>query len=70
MAKALLQHASEHDVASVESGEDGDRYVMEGILHTPDKRDPLVRSIWFTEKGKQRPQFVTAYPVKKRPAHD
>ena len=70
MAKALLQHAGEHDVTKVENNEEGKRYVIEGVLHTPDRRDPFVRSVWFVEKNEKRPQFVTAYPVKKRPVND
>ncbi|MCC6802471.1 MAG: hypothetical protein IT319_06280 [Anaerolineae bacterium] len=66
MANALLQHAAEYEVVKVESTEDGDRYVIEGSIQTPDGRDPFVRSIWFVERGQRVPQFVTAYPMKKR----
>jgi len=36
--------------------------VIEGVLVTPDGRDPLVRSVWFIEAGVDEPQFVTVYP--------
>ena len=66
LANVLLQHAAEHEVVKVESTEDGDRYVIEGSIQTPDGRNPFVRSIWFVEQGQRVPKFVTAYPVKKR----
>ncbi len=66
MAKALRQHAAEHEVVKVEATEDGNRYVIEGIIQTPDGRNPFVRSIWFVEQDQRVPQFITAYPVKKR----
>jgi len=66
MANALLQHAAEHEIVKVESTEDGDRYMIEGSIQTPDGPNPFVRSIWFVEKGQRVPRFVTAYPVKKR----
>lgn len=66
MRIALLQHAAEHEATQVEPNEEGVRYVIEGIIHTPDERDPFVRSIWFIERGEDTPRFVTSYPVKKR----
>lgn len=66
MANALLQHAAEGEVVKRETSEDGDLYVIEGNIQTPDGRDPFVRSIWFVRQDQNVPQFVTAYPVKKR----
>jgi hypothetical protein len=44
---ALKLHAASHPVAKIEQTTFGVRYVVEGILHTPDKRDPNVRSVWI-----------------------
>lgn len=66
MADALIRHADEHDITKSEEAEDGLRYVIEGLLHTPDGRNPFVRTVWFVEKDSDIPRFVTAYPVKKR----
>ena len=41
----------------------GTRYTIEGMLRTPDGRRPLVRVVWFVDKGDNRPRLVTAYPV-------
>lgn len=66
MAQAFIAHISDHDLTGVEITEDGQRYIVDGILHTPDGRNPFVRSIWFLETGTAVPRFVTSYPVKKR----
>jgi len=63
LSQALLQHAEEHAIASVEPSSFGIRYVVEGRLRSPDLRNPFVRSVWFIEKNSTMPYFVTAYPV-------
>jgi len=63
LANALLKHAEEHEVASVEASLFGTRYVIEGKIVSPDMRDPLIRSIWFIETNGKIPYFVTAYPL-------
>lgn len=62
MASALRAHAEQCDVAQVDDTEFGTRYVVEGQLRTPDNRGPIVRVVWFIEKGDNRPRLVTAYP--------
>lgn len=66
MAAALVEHAAAHEVARIEEGEDGTRYVVEGSLNTPDNRNPAVRVIWYIEKDQEIPRFTTAYPLKAR----
>lgn len=63
LATALQQHALDHEVSKVADSPFGTRYVIEGTIVTPDKRNPLVRSIWFIETGEDTPHFVTAYPL-------
>jgi hypothetical protein len=65
-AAALVTHAQEHAVASVEKTTFGTRYVIEGILRTPGGRSPVVRVVWFIEDGETIPRLVTAYPRHKR----
>jgi len=62
LAEALIRHATEHEVARAEDSPFGTRYVIEGDLHAPDGRAPLVRVIWFVDTGADIPRFVTAYP--------
>ena len=63
MARALIQHATAHEVAKAENDPFGTRYIIEGAIPTPDGRAPHVRSVWFIETGEQQPRFVTAYPL-------
>jgi hypothetical protein len=65
LARALLRHAAEHDVAKVEDSLFGKRYIIEGALRTPDGRLPLVRAVWFIEINEDRPRFVTAYALER-----
>lgn len=62
MAAALRAHAEQCDVVRTDETEFGTRYVVEGQLKTPDGRAPIVRVVWFIEKGDNRPRLVTAYP--------
>jgi hypothetical protein len=64
-AWALREHAAEHDVIRVETSPYGQRYVIEGIIRSPDGRDPFIRTIWFIETGEETPRFVTAYPARR-----
>ena len=63
LASALLTHASEHDVAAADDTHFGTRYTLEGRLRAPDGRTPIVRVVWFVEKGDDRPRLVTVYPL-------
>lgn len=69
LENALRQHVSDHHVAQVEPSRFGTRYVVEGIIVTPDGRSPLIRSVWFIRNEEEIPQFVTAYPLR-RPGDD
>jgi hypothetical protein len=69
LARALRAHAAEHDVVRVETSPHGQRYIIEGIICSPDARNPLIRAVWFVESAEDTPRFVTAYPLR-REAHD
>ena len=69
LAAALRRHAIDHEVRKREVARFGERFVVEGEIATPDGRRPMVRSVWFIERGEEIPRFVTAYPLPKpRPA--
>jgi hypothetical protein len=68
LAEALRRHAAEHDVDKREETPFGIRYTVEGVLSTPDHRNPLVRSVWFVEFDETLPKLVTAYPLDRRQA--
>jgi hypothetical protein len=63
LAADLLQHGLENEVGTVEDSPFGTRYVVEGIIHAPDGRDPRIKSAWFIEHGEEVPHLVTAYPA-------
>jgi hypothetical protein len=69
LARALQEHAAEHDVARVETSPYGQRYIIEGIIRSPDARHPLIRAVWFIDAAEDTPRFVTAYPLR-REAND
>ena len=65
----LLDGLSKHvynDFNESEVTEFGVRYTIEAPIKAPDGRSPVVRSVWFIEKGSASPEFITAYPVKRR----
>src|SRR5262249_7379971 len=53
LAKTLLRHAAEHEVAKVEDSPFGTRYVVEGIITAPDGRTARLRSVWFIRDGEE-----------------
>ena len=63
VASALRAHAAEHDGTRIETSPYGQRYAIEGITRSPDRRDPFIRTRWFIETVEETPRFVTAYPV-------
>ena len=62
LVEALRKHAY-NDYAKSEETLFGIRYVIEAPLSAPDRRDPLIRTVWFIENDETTPLFVTAYPV-------
>jgi hypothetical protein len=66
LAAALRLHAVSHPVAEAVETPFGLRYVVEGELPTPDGRAPGVRMVWFVRTGRDVPELVTAYPMKRR----
>ena len=63
LAEALRQHAIAHEISGVEDSPFGTRYVIEGMILSPDGRNPMIRSVWFIEADEEAPRFVTAYPL-------
>ena len=66
LAAALRRHAVENSVTMQSTTAFGTRYVVEGILHTPDGRTPTVCVVWFVDNGDGVPRLVTAFPGKRR----
>ena len=66
LAAALRGHAMAHRVAEAVQTAFGVRYVIEGELSAPDGRSPGIRAVWFIRTGRDIPELVTAYPMKRR----
>lgn len=65
-ARALLRHLRENEALEEARSPFGRRYLVEGIIHAPDGRTPMIRSIWFIERGAEAPRLVTAFPGPRR----
>ena len=66
LASALRQYVADNEVFKVEKSPFGTRYVVEGPMMTPNKKEPLLRSVWFVEEEGEVPRFVTSYPLRRR----
>ena len=63
LAERLREHGQQHKVTKVTQTVFGPRYEVEGVLHTPDRRRPHVRTVWQLDKGQIAPRLITAYPT-------
>jgi hypothetical protein len=63
LARALRKHGREHVVSvSVESAH-GTRHSVDGMLETPDGRNPEIRTVWILTKRSRAPRLITAHPI-------
>ena len=63
LTQAILEHARSNEVTTIERSPFGIRYTIDGLLISPDGRNPRIRVIWFAELGSDIPYLVTAYPL-------
>lgn len=61
-ADSLMAHAVANEVIDVEETIYGMKYVVDGLLETPDGRNPRVWTVWMLPEDSHAPRFVTAYP--------
>jgi hypothetical protein len=59
---ALLKHGLTQPIVDVKTSEHGVKYVLECAVHSPDGRNPCIRSVWIVDAGKTSPRFITAFP--------
>jgi hypothetical protein len=64
LRRALLQHAADNTVSSVQLTPFGAKYLIEGQISGPTGTAAAIRSVWFVESGERGPRFVTAYPLR------
>jgi hypothetical protein len=66
LANALRRHAFDNEIVLEERSAFGTRYVIDGILQSPDGRSLNVRTAWFIYKEGGAPRFITAHPLRRR----
>ena len=64
LRRALLQHAADNAVGSIQQTSFGAKYLIEGRISGPTGSAAAIRSVWFVETGARGPRFVTAYPLR------
>ena len=63
LAEALQRHGQANPVIAVVESPYGTRYIVDGEMETPDRRNARVRTVWIVEQGTAAPRLVTAYPI-------
>ena len=66
LADALRVHGASHEAVMEREDEFGVRYSVDGMLESPDKRNPGVKSVWMIDKGSSNPRLISAYPARRR----
>jgi hypothetical protein len=61
---ALFSHLATSESTTVVNSEFGTKYIVEGVLRTPDRREPRIIVVWFVATGTIVPKLVTAYPAR------
>ena len=59
----LRKIAQENEITEQISTLYGEKYVIDGVLHTPIGSAINIRTVWIIEKDEINPRFVTAHPV-------
>lgn len=63
LAEALKIHGRQCDVRGRLESVHGIRYEVDGVLDTPDGRQPIVRTVRQIDEGSAAPRLITAYPL-------
>jgi hypothetical protein len=66
LEQRLLAIANSEGVVVTRVGQYGTNYVVDGELPTPFGTAVYVRTVWFVERGHNRPRLATAYPIRRR----
>lgn len=64
-AEALRNHGAGHEITDVRESGYGTLSAVDGIMETPDGRNPYVRTVWILDKkGDTKPRLITAHPLR------
>ena len=61
--RELFWHATAASFVRAVDGLWGTKFVFEGMLVTPNARNPRIRSVWHRAPGARLAELVTAYPI-------
>ena len=64
LSEAIITHAIINPVEKEMQTEFGTKYIVKGILKTPDNKDIRIVTVWFRNLGEDFVNLVTAYPEK------
>ncbi|HZK76035.1 MAG TPA: hypothetical protein VFD13_03920 [Candidatus Kapabacteria bacterium] len=59
----LKNLAMENEVSKTKETIHGMKYLVEGLLETPDGRGILLRTVWMVDREGTIPRLVSAYPA-------
>lgn len=60
-AEAARMHAAAYEVTGVREVQNALHYAVEGVLISPDGRNPYVRTVWALDEESGAPRLITAY---------
>ena len=61
-AEALRRQGSVHEVVRTVETNHGLRYYVDGVIETPDGRNPGIRTVWQVDVESNYPRLITAHP--------
>lgn len=64
--EALRLQGAANEVVSIVDTAHGLRYRVDGIIETPDGRNPRIRTVWQINTGTDYPRLLTARPLTPR----
>lgn len=65
-ADALKHQGSNNEVTMITESAWGPRYHVDGIIETPDGRNPRIKTVWQIDLGTDYPRLITAHPLSDR----
>ena len=65
LAAALRSQGASNETTSIQTSDYGTRYVVDGIIQTPDGRNPRIRTVWIVDNVSDEPRLVTAHPLRR-----
>ena len=65
---ALRDHGANNEIVEMVVSDYGTRYSVDGMIETPDGRNPYVRTVWIIDTADSEPRLVTAYPLRREHA--